>query len=185
MSKKSLRSCLTRCARSRRVRNGALKARWQRRSKGIGFGLLGLFCQLFEADAAFRKRLNDFIALFGIGPRVRKSCADGQGCARFRPRSRCSERPEAACHWDQVRKPDARRSRPGRHHNRIFGAPPSGGSMISGPPSTRLGLLSGQVSVSLTLTVSPSVDFFLGDPYRIAVKSPGRQTSAWRNPCSQ
>ena len=57
LSKKSLRSALSRCARSRRVRSGALKARWQSRSKGSASGCLRCFGQFVEVDTALFKRL--------------------------------------------------------------------------------------------------------------------------------
>jgi type I restriction enzyme R subunit len=58
-----------------------------------------------------------------------------EACAPFRQHSQYSERHEVASHSDQVHRPSAQLPRPDHHHNRIFGAPPSGGSIISGLPS--------------------------------------------------
>ena len=68
-SKNVLLLFLTRAsARSRRVRSGALKARWQSRSKGSASGWLGGLGQLVEVDAALLQRRDDLGPLVRVAP---------------------------------------------------------------------------------------------------------------------
>ena len=67
-SKKFFSSFLTRSARSRRVRNGPLKARWHSRSKGSASGWLLDCSQLIEIDAALFQFGDDLGAKRRIRP---------------------------------------------------------------------------------------------------------------------
>ena len=69
LSKKSLRSVRSRSARSRRVRSGALKAKWQSRSKGSASGCLS---QFVEFDAPVGQCSDDLVATAGVCPAVAK-----------------------------------------------------------------------------------------------------------------
>ena len=74
-----LPSVRSRSARSRRVRNGPLKAKWHSRSNGSASGLLGGISQLIEVDTPlFQSSLMISLRQSALAHRLRSSAALGK-----------------------------------------------------------------------------------------------------------
>ena len=111
-------------ARSRRVRSGALKARWQSRSNGSASGCLAASASSSKSMPRSASCLDDLGAL-SAGSAQRAAQVGGGRAERAHLLGRVvgvAARREAACRRGRARRPGGRRSRPGRRRSRTCGA---------------------------------------------------------------
>ena len=122
-SKKSFFSLRSRCARSRRVRSGALNARWQSRSNGSASGWFrrlrassskSIPSSSWSMMADRVVRIGPIVAQLGRVAVERADLLGGVIGELARPRVDCRRGP--------VHRPDGRRSRRGRRRSRYFAA---------------------------------------------------------------